>query len=51
MLNMTIRLMLVDDHVLLRMGLVSMLELDPRFKIVAEADNGIQAIDYPRSVK
>ena len=45
MLNMTIRLMLVDDHVLLRMGLVSMLELDPRFKIVAEADNGSQAID------
>ena len=37
--------MLVDDHVLLRMGLVGMLELDPRFKVVAEADNGQQAIE------
>jgi two-component system NarL family response regulator len=39
-----IRLMLVDDHVLLRMALAEMLQSDPAFKVVAEADNGAEAL-------
>ncbi|MEI8287939.1 MAG: response regulator transcription factor [Verrucomicrobiota bacterium] len=39
-----IRIMLVDDHVLLRMGLAGMLQLDDAFTVVAEADNGPEAL-------
>jgi two-component system response regulator NreC len=40
----TIRLMLVDDHEVVRTGLKSFLETQPNFKVVAEAGNGQEAI-------
>lgn len=39
-----IRLLLVDDHVVMRMGLVSALRGEPDMEVVAEAENGAAAI-------
>ncbi|PKN93660.1 MAG: DNA-binding response regulator [Chloroflexi bacterium HGW-Chloroflexi-6] len=40
----SIRLMLVDDHQVIRTGLKTFLETQPDFKVVAEASNGQEAI-------
>jgi two-component system, NarL family, response regulator NreC len=40
-----IRLMLVDDHEVIRVGLKTFLQTQPDFEVVAEAGNGDQAID------
>src|SRR5512145_1475890 len=39
-----IRIMLVDDHVLLRQGLASLLRTEPDFEVVGEAGDGLEAI-------
>jgi len=39
-----IRLLLVDDHFFVRMGLASSLSAEPDLRVVAEADNGVLAI-------
>ena len=36
-----IRLLLVDDHFFVRMGLTSSLNAEPDLRVVAEADNGL----------
>jgi len=38
------RVMLVDDHDMVRMGLRTYLMLDPRFEVTAEAGNGQEAL-------
>ena len=38
------RIMIVDDHPMYRMGLRRLLESDPRLAVVAEAENGHQAL-------
>jgi len=40
-----IRLMLADDHQVVRTGLKSFLESEPDFKVIAEASNGRDAIE------
>ncbi|HEY3823861.1 MAG TPA: response regulator transcription factor, partial [Bryobacteraceae bacterium] len=40
-----IRLVIADDHEVVRRGLVSLLESHPGCKVVAEADNGEQAVE------
>jgi DNA-binding NarL/FixJ family response regulator len=40
-----IRLMVIDDHTILRQGLIEMLSLDPRIKLVAEASNATEALN------
>lgn len=40
-----IRIMLVDDHELIRQGLRRILECDATFRVVAEASNGKDAMD------
>jgi DNA-binding NarL/FixJ family response regulator len=42
---MTIRIVLADDHVVLRQALRCVLDCEPDLLVVAEADNGRQAID------
>ena len=42
---MTIRLILADDHLVVRTGLRAMLESDPEVEVVAEASNGSEAVD------
>jgi DNA-binding NarL/FixJ family response regulator len=46
-----IRILLVDDHTILREGVRSLLERQPDFEVVAEADNGRQALDLVRQLK
>ena len=38
------RLLIADDHIILRMGLVTLFENTPGFEIVGEADDGEQAV-------
>ncbi len=42
--NKTLRLLLVDDHAVVREGLRSLLASDPRFEIVGEASEGESAL-------
>jgi DNA-binding NarL/FixJ family response regulator len=39
-----IRILLVDDHIVLRMGLVTATSSEPDMEVVAEAQNGLEAI-------
>jgi two-component system, NarL family, response regulator NreC len=48
---MTIRLLLVDDHRMMREGLRSLLEAHGGLEVVAEADNGRDAVRKARGVK
>jgi DNA-binding NarL/FixJ family response regulator len=41
---MTIRIILADDHAILRQGLKSLLEEEPDFQVVGEAGNGLEAL-------
>lgn len=40
----TIRILLVDDHLVVRAGLANVLNCEPGFSVVAEADDGATAI-------
>ena len=46
-----IRILLVDDHAILRGGLRKLLETEPDLAVVAEAATGVQALDIIRSVQ
>lgn len=46
---MKTKLMIVDDHEVLRMGLRAALEVEDDFAVVAEAGNGREAIDKARA--
>jgi DNA-binding NarL/FixJ family response regulator len=46
---MKTRLMIVDDHEVVRMGLRAALEVEPDFTVVAEAGNGHDAIEKARA--
>ncbi|PKN92898.1 MAG: DNA-binding response regulator [Chloroflexi bacterium HGW-Chloroflexi-6] len=39
-----IRILVVDDHIVVRKGLIAVLETEPGFEIVGEAGNGAEAI-------
>ncbi len=47
----TIRILIVDDHPVVRHGLRSMLELKPGIHVVGEAQNGEEAIYYAEKLK
>jgi DNA-binding NarL/FixJ family response regulator len=40
----SIRILVVDDHIVVRKGLVAVLETEPGFEIVGEAGNGADAV-------
>jgi DNA-binding NarL/FixJ family response regulator len=46
-----IRLMLVEDHMLMRMGLVSATRIEPDMMVVAEVDDGRKALESFRKHK
>ena len=47
----SIRLLIADDHALVRSGLRSMLEREPGIEIVGEAGNGREAVELCRSLR
>jgi len=47
----TIKLMLVDDHDVVRTGLRSFLETQPGFEVIAEAKNGLQALERAKEMR
>jgi len=47
---MTIKVILADDHQIVRHGLRSLLEAEPDMKVVAEADNGREALRMAREL-
>ena len=49
MSNVT-RIMIVDDHPLMRKGIKQLLSIEPSFSVVAEATNGIEAVSYAKKV-
>ncbi|MFQ5419050.1 MAG: response regulator [Anaerolineae bacterium] len=46
---MTLRLLLVDDHALVREGVAGLLEAHPDIEIVGEAEDGLQALEKARA--
>ncbi|MDZ4696108.1 MAG: response regulator transcription factor [Deltaproteobacteria bacterium] len=42
------KVMIVDDHFVARFGLRRLLELDPRYRVIAEASNGSEAVSLFR---
>ena len=46
-----IRILLADDHQIMRQGLRSMLESEPGFEVAAEATNGEMAVELSASIR
>lgn len=46
-----LRILLVDDHVLFRKGLVRLLDAQPDFEVVGEAEDGLEAIERARALR
>jgi NarL family two-component system response regulator LiaR len=44
----TIRVLITDDHKVVRRGLRGFLEMDPALEVVGEAANGVEAVDMAR---
>ena len=44
----TIRILIADDHYIVRMGLVALMNTEPDMEVVAEAADGIQAVELFR---
>lgn len=47
----TLRIMIVDDHYLVRMGLASIIGLEPDMSVCAEASTGEQALEFYRELR
>jgi DNA-binding NarL/FixJ family response regulator len=48
---MVIRVMITDDHKVVRQGLKMFLQLDPELDVVGEAENGAEAIERANELK
>jgi len=48
---MPVRVLLVDDHTVMRQGVRMLLSLDPELQVVGEAANGRDAVDLTRKLK
>ena len=47
----TIRLMIADDHGLLRMGLATLMKFHPDIEVVGDAENGREAVELVRKLR
>ena len=48
---MAIKVLITDDHKVVRQGLRGFLKLDPALEVVGEASNGEEAVELARSFK
>ena len=48
---MSIRILIVDDHAVVRRGLMMVLRLEPDFEVVGEAENGIVALELAHQLQ
>ena len=48
---MAIRILIVDNHPIVRAGLTAVLETQPDFAIVGEAANGVQAVERAAALR
>jgi DNA-binding NarL/FixJ family response regulator len=48
---MTIRVLLVDDHSVVRQGLRMFLDLDPELEVIGEAGNGLEGVRLARELQ
>lgn len=46
-----IKIMVVDDHYIVRVGLVALINTEPNLKVVAEADDGEQAVELFEKIR
>ncbi|MCL5099367.1 MAG: response regulator [Candidatus Omnitrophica bacterium] len=49
--NNKLRVLLADDHQILRQGLANLLHLEPNLEIIAEASDGQMAVEIARSLR
>ena len=49
--TVTIKILITDDHSVVRQGLRMFLSLDPDLEVIGEAQNGAEAIEMARSLK
>ena len=47
---MPLRLLLVDDHALVREGIAGLLDNQPDIEIIGEAEDGLKALEKARSL-
>ena len=50
-MNETVKVMIADDHVLMREGIKQLLEFDGTVKVIAEANDGVDCLEKLRYVK
>jgi two-component system, NarL family, nitrate/nitrite response regulator NarL len=46
-----VKILIADDHPLIRQIVTATLNSQPRFKVVGEAENGLEALDKARALK
>jgi DNA-binding NarL/FixJ family response regulator len=49
--NMSVKVALIDDHPIVRQGLSNLLQTEPSFTVVGEADDGITGVELVQRVK
>jgi len=49
-MSMSIKLMIIDDHSMVREGLKQLLELDENLKVIAEAADGLEGLEKLKTV-
>jgi len=47
----TIRILIADDHQLVRQGLIALLSVKPGIEVVGQATNGVEAVELARSLE
>jgi PleD family two-component response regulator len=47
----TTRVLIVDDHKIMRQGLINLVKIESKIDVVGEASNGLEALEKARNIK